>query len=147
MARKQSLIFLPSIHWIYKWIDLEVLGIPSKVCSEFLRSLREEHLITLEGKYEEDYILEVPHVDERVCYINHGRGLNWILMYDVLISKFGVCIPFTHLQYTILERTGLVPSQLHPNSSAMIQGFEIICQYIEVPPSPNAFFYIFTHLS
>ena len=26
----------------------------------------------------------------------------------------------------------------------MIWGFEIICQYLEVPPSPNAFFFLFT---
>ena len=76
MGRKQQLIFLPSIHWIYKWVDPKVLGIPSRVSFEFLRSLREEHYITPEGEYEEDYILEVPHVNERVCYINHGSGSN-----------------------------------------------------------------------
>ena len=57
---------------------------------EFLRSLKEENLITLEGKHEEDYILELPDVNERVCYLNHGKGPNWMWMYDVLISKFGV---------------------------------------------------------
>ena len=95
--------------------------------SEFLRTLREEHPITLEGKYEEDYILEVPHVNERVCYINHGSSPNWIWIYDVLISKFGIYIPFTHFQFTILERSRVSPSQLHPNSWAIIRGFEIIC--------------------
>ena len=109
---------------------------------EFLRSLREEHLITPEGNYEEEYILEAPHVNEKVYYMDHGRCLNWIWMYDVLISKFGVRIPFTHFQFTILERIGATPSQLHPNSWVMIRGFKIICQYLKVPPSSNAFFYL-----
>ena len=93
MARKQSLIFSPLSHWIYKWVNPEVLGIPSRASFEFLRLLREEHLITLEGEYEEDYILEVLQVDERVCYINHGRDPNWMWMYDILISKFDVQFP------------------------------------------------------
>ena len=114
MARKQSLVFQPSIHWIYRWVDPEVLGIPSRASSKFLRSLTEEHLIMPEGEYKEDYILEAPHVNERVCYINHERGPNWMWMYNILISKFGIRIPFNHFQYTILERTGAAPSQLHP---------------------------------
>ena len=144
MARKLSLVFLPSIHQIYKWIVLEVLGILSRASFEFLRSLREEHLITLEGIYKEDHILELPYVDERVCYINYGRGTYWMWMYDVLISKFGVHIPFTHFQFTILEGTGATSSQLYTNSWAMVRGFEIIFQCLEVPPTPKAFFYLFT---
>ena len=65
-------------------------------------------------------------------------------MYDVLISKFGIRIPFTHFQFTILEWTETAPSQLHPNSWVMIRGFEIICKYLKVPPSPNVLFYLFT---
>ena len=70
---------------------------------EFLKSVREENLITLEGKYEEYYASEAPNVNERVCYINHGSRPNWMWMYDILISKFGVCIPFTDFQFTIPE--------------------------------------------
>ena len=62
-------------------------------------------MITPKGEYEEDYILEVPNVNERVCYINYGSGSYWIWMYDVFISKFGVRIPFTNFQLTILEWT------------------------------------------
>ena len=69
MAKKQSLVFPVAIPSIYWWVDFEVLGIPSKVTSDFLKSLREEHLLTLEGEYEEEYYLEVPTADERVCYI------------------------------------------------------------------------------
>ena len=79
MGKKQIpkvLQFSPSIQWIYKWVDLEVLGIPSWVSSNFLGSLREENLITQEGEYKEDYILEVLDVNKQVCYLNHRKGPN-----------------------------------------------------------------------
>ena len=43
---------------------------------DFLGHFREEKLLTLEGEYEEKYILEALGPSERVCYINHGRGPN-----------------------------------------------------------------------
>ena len=69
------LVFHSIIPLIYRWVDPEVLGIPSKVTSEVLKSLHEEHLLTPEGEYEEEYILEAPGADERVCYINLAGGL------------------------------------------------------------------------
>ena len=63
--------FLPSISFIYQWANWEVLGTPSLVELDCLRSLWEENLITPKGKYEEDYTLEVPNVNEKVCYVNH----------------------------------------------------------------------------
>ena len=74
MAKKQSLVFPPAIPWIYKWIDLEVLKIPLKVTPEFLKLLREEHLLTQEGEYEEEFVLEALDINERVCYINLAGG-------------------------------------------------------------------------
>lgn len=58
--------------------------------SESVGHFRKENLITAEGEYEEDYVLEALGLSESVCYINHGRGPNWMWMYDVLISKFGI---------------------------------------------------------
>ena len=87
---------------------------------KYLRSHREENLITPKGEYEEDYTLKVPNVNERVCYINHVSNSSWMWMYDVLISKFGVCIPFTDIQFMILEWILVAFSQLYPNSWAMI---------------------------
>ena len=65
-------------------------------------------------------------------------------MYDVLISKFNVCVLLTDIQFTILERTLVALFQLHLNSWAMIWGFEIIYNYLGVLPSPSAFFFFFT---
>ena len=116
MAKKQSLVFPTAMPLIYRWVDSEVLGIPSKVTSAFLKSLREEHLLTLECEYEEEYLLEAPTVDERVCHINLHGSPSWMWMYDVLSSKFGVRISFTYFQFSVLERTRVAPSQLYPNS-------------------------------
>ena len=136
--------FSPSIHWIYRWMEPEVLGTPSMASSEFLGYFREENLLMPEGEYKEDYTLQAPGPNERVCYNNHESDPKWMWMYNDLISKFCVCIPFTDFQFTILEQTLVTRSQLHPNHWAMIRGFEIICEYLGVPPSPNVFFYLFT---
>ena len=101
-------------------------------------------MITLKGEYEEDYVLEVLDMDERVCYMNHGNEPNWMWMYDVLILKFGVRILFNDFKFMILEQTLVATSQLHPNSWAMIRGFEIIYEYVGVSPSIKVYFYLFT---
>ena len=121
-----------------------MLGIPSAVTPEFLHHFREENLIIPEGEYEEEYFLEAPGSSSRVCYINHDGGLRWLCMYGVLIAKLGAQLPFTHFQVSILQRTEAVPTQLHPNSWAMMRGFEIVCEYLEVPLSPDVFFFLFT---
>ena len=68
-------IFPSTIPSIYRWVDLEVLGVPSRFTSKFLKSLCEKHLLTPKGEYEGEYILEAPTADERVCYINLVGGL------------------------------------------------------------------------
>ena len=74
-----------------------------KLTPEFLKSLREEHLLTAEGEYEEEYVLEALDTNERVCYLNLEGCPKWMWMYNVLISKFDVHIPFTNFQFSILE--------------------------------------------
>ena len=143
MAKKQPLIFLSTIPSIYRWVDSEVLGIPSRVTSEFLKSSREKYLLTLEGKYEEEYVLEAPTTDERVCYINLHGGSRWMWMYDVLISKFGVCpLHSFPIQHFGVYWCCIIPTSFY--SWAMIRGFMIICEYLGVPASLNVFFYLFT---
>ena len=125
-------------------MELEVIGILSVVTPKFLSHFREENLIMLEGEYEEEFVLEAPGSSERVCYCNHRSGPSWMWMYDVLIMKLGIRIPFTHFQVTILQQIEAASSQLHPKSWAMIWGFEIICEYLEMSPSPKTFFFFFT---
>ena len=90
-------------------MELEVLGTPSVMTFECLDHFREENLITLEGEYEEEYVLEAPKPNKRVYYYNHKSKPSWMWMYDILITKLGVRIPFTHFQFTILQRTEVTP--------------------------------------
>ena len=98
--------------------------------SEFLTHFKEENLISPEGEYEEEYYLEAPGPSERVSDLNLHGGPRWMWCYNVLIFKLGVRILFTHFQVEILNRAEAAPSQLHPNSWAMIRGFEIIHEYL-----------------
>ena len=47
-------------------------------------------------------------------------------------------------QITILQQTEAAPTQLHPNSWAMMQGFEIMWEYLEVRLLPDVFIFLFT---
>ena len=100
--------------------------------------------MTPKGEYEEEYVLETLGPSDRVCYVNHEGGSRWLWMYDVLIAKLGIRIPFTHFQVSILQWTEAAPTQLHPNSWAMMRGFKVVCEYLEMPPSPDVFFFLFT---
>ena len=71
-------------------MEPKVLGTLLAMNPKFVGHFREDNLITQEGEYEEDYLLEAPDPNERVCYYNNERGLSWMWMYDVLITKVGV---------------------------------------------------------
>ena len=47
-------------------MEPEVLGTLSAVTPKFLGHFKEENLITPEGEYEEDYVLEAPSSIERL---------------------------------------------------------------------------------
>ena len=120
-------------------MEPEVLGTPSIMTSEFLGHFREENLITLEGEYEKDYVLEAPSLSERVCYLNHERGSSWMSMFLITKATRSYCFPFTNLR-----QIEAALSQLHPDSWAMIQGFKIICEYLGVLLFPQRLFPPFT---
>lgn len=120
-------------------MEPEVLGTLSIMTSEFLGHFREENLITLEGEYEKDYVLEAPSPRERVCYLNHERGSSWMSMFLITKATRSCCLLFTNLQ-----QIEAALSQLHLDSWAMIQGFKIICEYLGVLLFPQRLFPPFT---
>ena len=91
-------------------VEPKVLGTPLVVTPEFLSHFRKENMIMSESEYEEDYFLEAPNPSKRVCYSNHERGFSWMWMYDILITKLGIRISFTHFQVTVLQWTEAAPS-------------------------------------
>ena len=80
----------------------------------------------------------------RGCVILITNDPNWMWIYNILISKLNIWIPFTNFQFSVLKHTLAAPSQFHPNSWVMVQDFRDHLQNLGVPPSSNVFFYLFT---
>jgi len=78
---------------------------------------------------------------DRVCstYENHVFP-----MYEVVFKDMGFKLPFSDFQRKVFRWTKLSPSQIHPNSYAFMRAFELVCQYLRVPPFKNVFYTIFT---
>ena len=65
-------------------------------------------------------------------------------MYRCLFEVFGLILPLnTFHQCALLEHLNVVPSQLHPNSWAMVRAFEVLCPFFNIRPSVSMFLYFF----
>ncbi|KEH41494.1 hypothetical protein MTR_1g051540 [Medicago truncatula] len=57
-------------------------------------------------------------------------------------GKRGVTkIPFTMFEMDVLRLLNVAPTQIHLNSWAFIRGFEILCDALDMIPSPGVFFH------
>ncbi|MED6165287.1 hypothetical protein PIB30_098151 [Stylosanthes scabra] len=68
----------------------------------------------LEGRYR----VEAARPGDRVCYLNldHPTVPNWLWVNELMLTEFGVRVPFTDFQQRLLNRASIAPSQLHPNA-------------------------------
>jgi len=112
--------------------------------------LETESSFTLDGTGEipfssvdrnEDWEVVLPSTSDRVC----SKYKNYIFhIYEVVFKDMGFQLPFSNFEREVLRWTKLSPSQIHTSSYAFMRGFELVCQHLEIPPSKNVFFTIFT---
>ncbi|MED6147024.1 hypothetical protein PIB30_040132 [Stylosanthes scabra] len=86
---------------LYSWATRDVLGSPSTLTEDYLKSLKESGVICGGGEEEEHYRVELPRRGERVCELNleHPRVPHWLWVNERL-----------------LQRCFVAPSQFHPNA-------------------------------
>ncbi|MED6185852.1 hypothetical protein PIB30_060987 [Stylosanthes scabra] len=127
---------IPSKAWtqpngteLYGWVASEVLGTQFKVTKEYLDYMLKDNIVFAPNHCTK-YKLEVPDVNERICFLNHRAGdvPSWLWVYDCLFTKVGIHMPLTSFQQEILWKGAITPSQLHPNSWAFIRSFELVYQ-------------------
>ncbi|MED6121449.1 hypothetical protein PIB30_030167 [Stylosanthes scabra] len=131
---------------LYNWVTRDVLGSPSTLTEDYLKSLKESGVICGGGEEEEHYRVELPRRGERICELNleHPRVPHWLWVNEVMFTEFGVRIPFSPFQQRLLQRCFVVPSQFHPNAWSSIRCFELVTEYLELPQDPEVFLYLFT---
>ena len=64
-------------------------------------------------------------------------------MYRYLFEVLGLIIPLNSFLCALLKHLNMAPSQLHPNSLAMVRAFEILCPFFNIQPSVSVFFFSF----
>ncbi|MED6124263.1 hypothetical protein PIB30_057322 [Stylosanthes scabra] len=120
------------------WATRDVLGSPSTLMEDYLKSLKESG----GGEEEEHYRVELLRRGERICELNleHPRVPHWLWVNEVMFIEFGVRIPFTSFQQRLLQRCFVAPSQFHPNAWSSIRCFELVTEYLELPQDPKVIF-------
>ncbi|RDX92421.1 hypothetical protein CR513_25438, partial [Mucuna pruriens] len=81
---------------------------------------------------------------ESVCMCLTEGAEPFFYLYDTLHSKLGIKLPFTHFERAILHALNVAPTQLHPNSWAFVQAFELLCEDLGKAPSLGVFFWFFS---
>jgi len=82
----------------------------------------------------EDWELVLLSTSNRVC----SEYDDYVFpIYEVVFKDMGFQLPFSDFQREVLCWTKLSPSQIHPNSYAFMKAFELVCQYLGIPPLKN----------
>ncbi|MED6191674.1 hypothetical protein PIB30_002481 [Stylosanthes scabra] len=127
----------------------DILGSPSTLTEDYLKSLKESGVICGVGKEERNYRVELPRCGERICELNleHPRVPHLLWVNEVMFTEFGVRIPFSFFQKRLLQRCFVAPSQFHLNAWSSIRCFELVTEYLELPQDLEVFLYLFTVFS
>ncbi|RDX77215.1 hypothetical protein CR513_42697, partial [Mucuna pruriens] len=83
------------------------------------------------------YRLDVVRSDMNLLMVE-GEG-DFIYMYKITFKDLGVSLHIDYFAVDILRTLGVAPSQLHPNSWAAMQAFQVICQALALIPSASLF--------
>ncbi|KAL5142420.1 hypothetical protein HKD37_09G025605 [Glycine soja] len=67
----------------------------------------------------------------------------FFFMYKCMFEVLGIILPLTTFQCALLEHLNVAFSQLHWNSWAMVQTFEIMCPFLNIQPSAPIFLFFF----
>ena len=60
-----------------------------------------------------------------------------------LFEVLGLILALAAFQCALLEHLNVAPSQLHPNSWAMVWAFKILCPFFNIRPSVSVFLFFF----
>jgi len=80
---------------------------------------------------------------ECVCHGREGSAEEFFYMYMCHFSQLHTWLPFDKFTMGVLRLMNVAPTQLHPNSWAYLQAFQLLCMALYLEPSSQAFLYFF----
>lgn len=134
----------------YDWVDPSVLQIPTKIgiaddLDEFFYV--NKNFLASECPTEA-LAVDVCGVTDRVCHGRENASHDFFFVYSTFFSHLHITFPFDDFTMRVLQILNVAPTQLHPNSWAILQAFRILCQIFGLKPTPESFLYYYhTHPS
>ncbi|RDX89425.1 hypothetical protein CR513_28846, partial [Mucuna pruriens] len=129
-------------------LELRALSLTSSACL-FAGALRGVDTLVAKGAWVDqssarDFIMVAPFEERRVCHTALVDEDDFIFMYEAVFKDLGISLPFDFFFAEVLGTLGIAPSQLHPNSWAILWAFEIICRAISIKPMTPLLFSFYT---
>jgi len=76
---------------------------------------------------------------DNVCHGREGHDHNFIYIYPCMFTDSNICLPFNEFTMGVLCTLNVAPTQLHPNSWASLQAFQLLAKMFCLRPSPHVF--------
>ena len=129
----------------YDWVDPSVLQIPSKMkSSDDLDGFLAVHknFLALDCPTEA-LSVDICGVTDRVCHGRENAPHDFFFVYSTFFSHLHMSFPFDDFTVNVLKILNVAPTQLHPNSWAILQAFRIICKIFGLTPTAESFLYYY----
>jgi len=68
---------------------------------------------------------------------------DYTYVYDYMVRDFAIQFPLSPFECHILNEMQRTPSQLHPNTWALLKAFQILCKYLSIHPTINKFMFFY----
>ena len=82
--------------------------------------------------------------DVPICADDKGNnGEFFCFIYTTFFKKVKLRLPFTRFERELLTELDIAAAQLHPNSWAFVQAFQIMCAHLGLPASVDVFLFLF----
>ena len=119
----------------YEWVRDDVLKYWSSISSLVsVATLQcQLRLANLEGSYQ---IVVQACGNENFPFLRAVLGSpSFFFMYYCLFDVLGLVLPLNNFRCALLVHLNVAPSQLHPNSWAMVKAFEVLCPFFNIRSS------------
>lgn len=93
----------------------------------------------------EEDIMFGPREDGERIFIFWPRGVEngHFYFYTGVLKDFRIQFPFSDFKVDLLTIPNITPSQLLPNGWGFIKAFKVVCEVINIAPTPGLFFSFF----
>jgi len=126
----------------YKWVSGGVERFASIFTNEYLRQVVSIYNVC-SSEFMPFIELSGCNPFERVYMSPSVNVDDYTYVYDYMARDFAIQFPLSSFECHILNEIQTTPSQLHPNTWALLKVFQILCKYLSIQPTVNKFMFFY----